>query len=458
MNSIVSLAAVVLLGLELAAPSAQAQTFVAGGLLNSGALKPLAQIVSPPITPVPSGYGNYCSIVYPNRTWAFEFMIGSNSDPCGDINQRAPGGQIRHSGLWSEKGENNVMVRCDSGDYVYRAAGAAFLNSVAAAHGQEANCSYILSPAVLPVFGHPWGIRSELSPAATALHAHYGDPYFNQLADSDVSSPSGFNYDLFGQAWDVSIFGQQATPANNPRLGVWAVQVDRYGREQGHTGSRAECLATSQAPGCVISSSTTVEGAYDWSMPEGKPLLSVANGIVRGARNRNVRGFGCRTDTQAEIFIEYQVGSGLYAENFVACYHHMITGTSVNVGQVVTQGQVIGQIGNTGCSSEPHLDLSVIRLTNLTGIRKYQFQALPVNPNDPPSGTVPPYTAYGVNGVQGAIDPFGWAAPAQVDPYAWKFIGFQDPYYPFSEIPGLNAVGAFSLNLWQPGQAPPAYK
>lgn len=373
----------------------------------------LAQV---PVTPVPPGYGHYCSLVYPSGGWAFSTLTSPNSDPCGDMLKSSPGGTVERAGLWNTAGENNVMVRCGGDLRIYRAHGG---QATAIAYKQakgKKNCIFIVAPTRLPIFGHPWGISKG-----------------NSGPDDDVDKvgESGFNYDLLQQQWNVSEFGQPQGP-------TLATQVDRYGRQEPRTGSPQECAARNQPSGCTINQA--FEGSYDWGMPLGKPLVAVADGLVVGVAARDISSYNCvHTDKfQQEVFIEHQVGSGTYAEIFVTAYHHM-SKTLVHKGDKVTRGQIIALNGTSGCSGGPHLDFSVLRLTNLSGARNYQFATTPLG--------------YGVNGIQGVINPFAWAAPKQVDPWAWKSLGVAQPYGP---VP-VAEPGAFSIYLWLPGQAPPTY-
>lgn len=434
-----------------------ASAIALGFCLTSGEAAAQQQVAALPasvIIALPAGFSRYCSVANSSGQWAFEF---TQADPCLTALGLVSGGTVRRAGIYSTSGGNNVMARCSgygTSPYIVRGSSTSILTAAKSDNNSATGCIFIVAPTALPIFGHPWQ-------AATGQT----DP------DVGVSLPSGFNYNIFGGIvpadahthWNVADFGQTQTPTNTSVR--FAVQVDRYGMEQGHSADSGECpLGT---PWCIKKSNTgrAFEGAYDWSMNDGRPLVAVAPGVIRRAVMRDVTGM-CgtltRNLTQGEIFIESQVDTGWYAEHFVAAYHHMWSvnqpGTSSPWpdGTTVSRGTVISAVGNTGCSSGPHLDLSVIRLTNLTGTYGYTFQALP-------SSTC----GYGVNGAQGSMDPFGWAAPTGIDPYAYSFINFSDnSYWPNSNVVTANGdvfdgPGAYSINLWIPGsspnQPPPTY-
>jgi murein DD-endopeptidase MepM/ murein hydrolase activator NlpD len=373
-----------------------------------------------PVIPVPPGYGHYCSITYQGGAWVFGSLPSTDSDPCGDLLKQFPGGSIQRAGLWNTQGENNVLVRCDGDLRIYRAHGSQPTDLAFDQSKGKKNCIFTVAPTRLPIFGHPWGISK-------------GRAFPDD--DVDTVNETGFNYNILGEPWDVSEFGQPQDP-HKP-----ATRVDRYGRQQPYPGSLLECGSLGRLPGCKIDHA--FEGAYDWSMPVGKPLIAVADGYVVGAVARDISEFigpNCpSTDKyQQEVFIEHQVGAGIYAERFVSAYHHM-SSTKVHTGDTVHKGDVIAYSGTSGCSGGPHLDLSVIRLTNLSGARSYAFATTP--------------HGCGVNGAQGVIDPFGWSAPKGVDPWAWKSLAGQQPCSP---APAME-LGAFSIHLWIPGQVPPSY-
>lgn len=143
---------------------------------------------------------------------------------------------------------------------------------------------------------------------------------------------------------------------------------------------------------------------YDWVMPQGTPLLAVADGEIYLAGEQPVANcpiLGGPASGNIVIITTY-VGT----EKFYVNYAHL---SQINVltGQIVKKGDVIGYSGNTGCSLLPHLHFAVYRTAN--------------NATD-----------------LAAVDPYGWQA-TQPDPWS------------------TNAQGALSLYLWENGEEPERY-
>jgi murein DD-endopeptidase MepM/ murein hydrolase activator NlpD len=157
---------------------------------------------------------------------------------------------------------------------------------------------------------------------------------------------------------------------------------------------------------CGARDTRQVDGhsGYDWGMPEGTPLLAVADAVVLTAGlvtpefcpplNRTVQALRVQLVHTAPT-------GGLY----VSVYGHL-SRVDVQEGASVSEGTVIGLSGNTGCSGTPHLHFGVAR--NIDG---------------------------NVNGTWVLIDPYGWHA-STADP--WEL----DPH------------GAASVWLWKDGAAP----
>lgn len=355
-------------------------------------------------TPIakPAGYGHYCSIVYSGGAWMFGATAG-DTDPCTALRKDAPGGKIVRAGLWSEAGANNVMVRCDGAFYLYRAGGAAPIDLAYDSVQGQKNCVFTVAPTDLKIFGLPYGKTT----------ANQSNP------SADVSVARGYDYNVYNVPMSAADFGQ--TPAAYNPNAIW---IDRQGRQRDYEYYDQQAQKTKRADG---------EAAYDLMMPGGKPILSVADGEVIMARWRDVTAYNCGSDAQGEIYVYHQVGTGVYAERFVSYYAHESV-IDVKTGDKVTRGQVLGKAGNTGCSGGNHLHISVLRTTNLSAARSYAIEFTP--------------DGFGINGIQGIIDPFGWTAPAQIDPWAWMQLGSVD------DRNAIKEPGAFSIKLWDGAQPP----
>jgi len=146
---------------------------------------------------------------------------------------------------------------------------------------------------------------------------------------------------------------------------------------------------------------------YDWQMPTGTPVRSVAAGTVFSAGLSAP--FSCPllgTTTQNPVIaIDHALPAGVRVRTL---YLH-VSQIGVAAGQVVTEGQQIGLSGGVGCSLNPHLHFEVRRLTETK------------------------------TGQPTVIDPYGWSGTG-VDPW----LG--------------NAEGAASINLWKSGQAPTLFR
>ncbi len=144
---------------------------------------------------------------------------------------------------------------------------------------------------------------------------------------------------------------------------------------------------------------------YDWQLAEGTPILAAAAGWVTRA--------GLEPLTKCPpldgvvqglwVGISHRI-PGVKAERYESLYAHL-SQVQVQVGQWVQAGTVIGESGNTGCSTGPHLHFEIRRLTHTHS-----------------------------------------GKPTPVDPYGWRGQG-EDPW-------AQHPQGARSPVLWLPDQAP----
>lgn len=85
----------------------------------------------------------------------------------------------------------------------------------------------------------------------------------------------------------------------------------------------------------------------DFSAPVGTEIYATGDGVVKEAKPRNRRGYG------KYVVIDHGFG-------YETLYAHM-SKINVRVGQKVKRGEIIGQVGNTGSSSAPHLHYEVVK-------------------------------------------------------------------------------------------------
>ena len=91
---------------------------------------------------------------------------------------------------------------------------------------------------------------------------------------------------------------------------------------------------------------TRMHTGVDWAAPVGTPILAAGNGVVIKAEWD--AGYGRRVELQ-------------HANGYVTTYNHMSGfGRGITPGARVTQGQVVGYLGQTGLATGPHLHYEVI--------------------------------------------------------------------------------------------------
>ncbi|WP_031475558.1 peptidoglycan DD-metalloendopeptidase family protein [Agathobaculum desmolans] len=92
--------------------------------------------------------------------------------------------------------------------------------------------------------------------------------------------------------------------------------------------------------------SSSLHPSIDIAAPEGTPIGAYKSGKV--VKSGWSDGYGW------VIEIEHSDGT-------ISAYHHMMEKSAVPVGTEVKQGETVGKVGQTGNSTGPHLDLSILR-------------------------------------------------------------------------------------------------
>jgi hypothetical protein len=115
----------------------------------------------------------------------------------------------------------------------------------------------------------------------------------------------------------------------------------------GHRRSTGEGLGSMGYDGHV---------GYDWLMPEGTPLLAVADGVVIAAEEFD-QPCGDSTSRGPILIVGH---SGPDGHDYVSVYAHAST-LLVHPGDLVQRGQTVALSGNSGCSTAAHLHLHLVR-------------------------------------------------------------------------------------------------
>ena len=91
---------------------------------------------------------------------------------------------------------------------------------------------------------------------------------------------------------------------------------------------------------------TRMHTGVDWGAPIGTPIFAAGNGVIIKAGWDS--GYGRRVEIQ-------------HANGYVTTYNHMSGfGRNIAEGGRVTQGQIVGYLGQTGLATGPHLHYEVI--------------------------------------------------------------------------------------------------
>jgi murein DD-endopeptidase MepM/ murein hydrolase activator NlpD len=94
--------------------------------------------------------------------------------------------------------------------------------------------------------------------------------------------------------------------------------------------------------------------SFDFSMPEGTPVLAARSGVVVFVKDGFERsGLDPALQQQANTVVV------LHEDESFASYGHLLPGIEVRVGQRVERGEQLGRSGATGYAAGPHLHFQV---------------------------------------------------------------------------------------------------
>jgi uncharacterized delta-60 repeat protein len=358
--------------------------------------------LAPEITISNLVYGRYCSVVNAT-TGDWDYATGTASaDPCVGLQVANPGAAVVRAGMYSLNGNNQVALDCDGMDRAaaWKAPGDDAMALLATVHADKLRCEMTVTPSSFPIF----------------------------YAPTDTSGPTRAS--LFNHVWPVQSHPTDTTVnvtsfGGTPVAGhTSAHRVDRFGN-QWCDGTAGGDPNDSPMYGGDID-----EPMFDWTLPLGRSLESVAPGIVLQAAPRYLIHVSSRDYAdpwQREVVIGHRAGRGTdsaYDELFYTYYAHMMR-TQVRRGELVDQNTLVGLVGHSGAAGNDHLHFHAGKVNNLTWSERedYGFDR----------------RAYGDNAAWNtAIDPYGWHGDGP-DPigYLWR------------------GQGSFSLELWRAGEAPP---
>lgn len=142
----------------------------------------------------------------------------------------------------------------------------------------------------------------------------------------------------------VSVLSPLADPVTQDRDGYALISYSpvQYPLNPGTTVTAGFGHRSAPCAGC-----STNHSGVDWTPGLGTPVEAIADGVVVSMP---------MSDWGVYVVIQHVIdGQTVYSG-----YAHLQRGSNVAIGTVVTRGDVIGRVGNTGPTSGTHLHFSII--------------------------------------------------------------------------------------------------
>jgi murein DD-endopeptidase MepM/ murein hydrolase activator NlpD len=156
---------------------------------------------------------------------------------------------------------------------------------------------------------------------ALAAPSEWGNPFsMDQIQKPEISGSYPGDYVSEGQPYVLPIMGATSLTVSSP----FKFRINPVTKKAEH------------------------HKGLDIAMPSGTPLVALADGEVMYTRNGTLS-----PDAGYYIVIKYEDeinGGDLYSR-----YLHMVGPSPKKKGDKVTQGEIVGAVGNTGRSTGPHL-------------------------------------------------------------------------------------------------------
>lgn len=159
--------------------------------------------------------------------------------------------------------------------------------------------------------------------------------------DGLTQAQKAYLWQSSNRKWKKNPFGSATVSEYHYSGGEFANPVEGGTIPEGGAFGPRKAFTTSNG-----ATSSKWHKSIDIAAPAGTAIKSVQGGKVTA--NGWVSGYGWT--------IEVTHGNG-----YVSMYHHMQNQSSVAVGTEVKQGQTIGNVGSTGNSTGPHLDLTITK-------------------------------------------------------------------------------------------------
>ncbi len=216
----------------------------------------------------------------------------------------------------------------------------------------------LLNLAITPNAVHPNELPMRTFVAWTAI------PTGLTVSDLRLSASQQIDRGLASQTRVLPVEEAAPVTVDSPVSGIWGWhngpgETSWHAHSGSASGRYAYDMGIHQVVGGQLQSWSGDRAVNESYFCWGKPIRAVADGIVRYVKDDTPDNNGDLQDVGGpnnEVIIEHANGA------YFTVYAHLRQGSATVVeGQTVTAGTQLGQVGNAGASSEPHLHFHAFR-------------------------------------------------------------------------------------------------